>query len=233
MLDHPRTAPYAFGALLQELAAEPDVLHTLDSVVVLAVDTIPGCDWAGVTVRHGKEFTTPAATAPVVNELDQAQYDLSQGPCVDAVRLDGTFLIEDMASETRWPDWAPVAHRLGVGSSLSVRLAAPKGTVGGLNLYAKNPRGFDDDDVNVAHHYATHAGAALAIANEVTNLQTALQTRHSIGAAQGILRHRHGLTLDQGFKVLVRVSRNNNVRLRELADMVIEANGLPAQFMGD
>lgn len=230
MPDDTRARPRPYASLIQDLAAQPDTAHTLQSVVDLAVATVAACDWAGVTVRRGKTLATPASTGAVVNEVDQLQYDLVEGPCIDAVWADDTYRIDDMATESRWPVWAPGAHRLGIGSSLSVRLATTDDTIGGLNLYAREPGAFDDDDVQLAHEYARHAAAALAVAHEVTTLRTALQTRHGIGVAQGILRARHRLTLDQTFTVLVRVSRDNNLRLAELADLVIEANGLPDRF---
>lgn len=230
MSDDPRVPAGSYTSLIQDLAAQPDVGHTLQSVIDLAVETIPACDWAGVTVRRGKKLMTPAATGAVVTEVDQLQYDLAEGPCIDAVWAEDTYRIDDMATESRWPAWAPGAERLGIGSSLSVRLATSDDTIGGLNLYARATAAFDDDDVQVAHEYARHAAAALAVAHEVTTLRTALQTRHSIGVAQGILRARHRLTLDQTFTLLVRVSRENNLRLTEVADLVIESNGLPERF---
>ena len=224
--------PQRFTAtLLRELAAQPDVVHTLQGVVELAVETIPGCEQAGVSVRQGRKLTTRASTAAVVDEADQVQYDLWQGPCVDSVWVDDTYLVDDMSEETRWPDWAPAAHRLGLRSSLSVRLATPKEIVGSLNMYGAHPRAFDEDDVVIAHTFADHAAHALVVAQEVTTLRTALQSRHRIGVAQGILRRRYGMTLDQSFTLLVRVSRDNNVRLRDLADMVVEDNGLPSRFV--
>lgn len=233
MSDQSHASMQSLSVLLEELAAQPDVSHTLESIVDLAVATIPACDFAGVTVRRGKKLMTPASTGVVVDEVDQLQYDLWQGPCVDTVWIDDTYLVPDMATENRWPDWAPAAHRLGIGSSLSVRLSTADDTIGGLNLYSRTAGAFSDDDVQIAHEYARHAAAALALAHEFTTLQTALQTRHVIGVAQGILRHRHGLTLDQSFSVMVRISRHHNVKLRDLAQIVVDSNGLPARFVGD
>jgi transcriptional regulator with GAF, ATPase, and Fis domain len=227
---HNPLQPNSITGLLDELAAQPDFGHTLDSVVSMAVDTIPGCDWAGLTVRRGKSLVTPASTGAVVNEVDQLQYDLNEGPCIEAVWDENTLLIDDMSTEARWPTWAPRAQQAGVQSTLSVRLASTKDFIAGLNLYSMKPHAFDDDAVQVAHQYATHAASALAVSHKFSTLQTALQTRHTIGMAQGILRRRHGLTVDQAFQVLVRVSRDNNVLLRDVAAMVVEANGLPERF---
>lgn len=219
------------AALVQELASSGTEQQTLQAVVDQAVRSVPGCRWAGVTVRAGRRLETPAATDPLVVRVDELQYELREGPCVDAVWADDTYLIDDMAQETRWPRWCPGALELGVRSVLSVRLSAHDQLVGGLNLYAPETHAFDDDDVQIAHSYADNAASVLTVSNRVEGLRTALQTRHSIGLAQGVLVHRHELTVDQSFAVLVRVSRDNNVKLRDLAALVVEHRGLPPEMV--
>ena len=221
--------PYT-AALLQHVVDEPEEARTLQGIVDLALATITSADSAGITVRRGRKLTTPAWTHDVVVAVDQAQYDLGEGPCIDAVWADDVYRIDDLGSETRWRRWAPAALELGVVSMLSIRLTTPRDVVGGLNFYAGRAHAFDDDDAQVAHGFAEHAAPALALTQELDGLRSALQTRHRIGAAQGVLRARHGVTLDQAFTVLVRISRDNNTPLRDVAARVVEANGLPAEF---
>ena len=58
---------------------------------------------------------------------------------------------------------------------------------------------------------------------EVEGLRAALETRHTIGLAQGILMARHTLTVAQAFDYLRRRSQSDNVKLREIAvDLVAE-----------
>ncbi len=56
----------------------------------------------------------------------------------------------------------------------------------------------------------------------ITGLETALGTRHRIGAAQGILMERHRLSLHQAFTVLQRYSRTSNEPLSDVAAQVVE-----------
>jgi hypothetical protein len=54
--------------------------------VTAAVETAPGAQHAGLTVVTARrEVVTPAATGDVVREVDRAQYETGQGPCLDAV----------------------------------------------------------------------------------------------------------------------------------------------------
>ncbi len=212
----------AFARISQELLAEPRFEMTLQRVVDLAVETIGGCDFAGISLRRGAKVETPASTDPVVDRLDQAQYDLQEGPCLDAIWVEDIYRIQDMAREQRWPHWAPMAAAAGIGSTLSVRLSTEDDVVGGLNLYSRRVEGFDDEAIITAHIYATHASSAIALTNEIDTLTTALQSRHAIGVAQGLLMFRYGLDEQSAFQVLRRLSSHENVKLRDIAGRVIQ-----------
>jgi transcriptional regulator with GAF, ATPase, and Fis domain len=211
----------SFARISTELLSEPRFDPTAQRVVDLAAETIAGCDYAGISIRRGNVVETPASTDVVVDQLDQAQYDLQEGPCLDAIWVDDTYRVRDMAHEGRWPNWAPKAAAAGIGSTLSVRLATDKNLVGGLNLYSRTVDAFDDDAVLAAHIYATHASSAMALTEEVEGLKTAIQSRHAIGIAQGMLMLRYGLDEDASFQVLRRLSSHENVKLRDVAARVI------------
>jgi hypothetical protein len=211
----------AFARISQELLALPEVEHTLQEVVDLAVQNIDGCDFAGISMRRGNKVDTPAATDPLVDQLDGWQYELHEGPCLDAVFVDDVLVIEDMNSEDRWPRWSPRAASLGVQSVLSVRLATANDVVGGLNLYSKSLFAYDEDQILTASIYAVHAANAIAATGEIGGLNTALQTRHRIGMAQGLLMQRYQLDEERAFRFLARISQDANVKLHDVATKVI------------
>ncbi|HEX7133710.1 MAG TPA: ANTAR domain-containing protein [Iamia sp.] len=57
---------------------------------------------------------------------------------------------------------------------------------------------------------------------EVAHLRVALESRDVIGQAKGILMERHGIGADEAFARLVTMSRSGNVRLREIAENLVE-----------
>jgi AmiR/NasT family two-component response regulator len=64
-----------------------------------------------------------------------------------------------------------------------------------------------------------------AARREVEGLRAALETRHTIGLAQGILMARHTLSVAQAFDYLRRRSQSDNVKLRQIAvDLVAEVD---------
>ena len=213
----------SFAQIAEQLALEPVMDMTLQKVAELARDTVPGCDFVGVSIREGQgRVTTPAATDAKAEQADNLQYELGEGPCLDAIWEGDQNLIEDMSSEDRWPRWAPLAADLGIMSVLSTRLATGANVVGGLNLYSLSPHAFSPDSAITAHIYATHASAALTLITEIVGLGTALQTRHAIGVAQGLLMFRYGLDQESAFQVLRRLSSHQNVKLRDIAAHVID-----------
>lgn len=58
---------------------------------------------------------------------------------------------------------------------------------------------------------------------EVAGLRTALESRLVIGQAQGLLMARHKLSSETSFGVLVRLSQEHNVKVRELAAQLVAA----------
>jgi AmiR/NasT family two-component response regulator len=77
-------------------------------------------------------------------------------------------------------------------------------------------------DIQAPGHHATRQDLAAA-RREVAGLRAALETRHTIGLAQGILMARHTLSVAQAFDYLRRRSQSDNVKLRQIAvDLVAE-----------
>ncbi|MET7443041.1 ANTAR domain-containing protein, partial [Streptomyces sp. NPDC005568] len=58
-------------------------------------------------------------------------------------------------------------------------------------------------------------------------LSHALETRHEIGEAMGILMGRYGLSEETAFKVLKKASQDHNIKLREVARQICETGDKP------
>jgi GAF domain-containing protein len=212
----------AFAQISEELAREPNTEQTVQRVVELAQTALPSCDYAGFTLSHPDRLETAAATHPVIAELDEAQHELGQGPCLEAARTSETYLIRQTTTEDRWPQWSARAAAAGIQTVLSVQLTGPDQLHAALNLYSLTVDAYDEDAIITAQIYAAHAGTAIAAANQAENLQTAMQSRHLIGVAQGMLMQRYGIGEQAAFGVLSRQSQESNVKLREVARRVIQ-----------
>ncbi len=218
------------GRLARSLQDEDSLQDTLSGIVAAAVHTVPGAQHAGITVAQGRrELRTPASTAQLVIDVDNAQYATGQGPCIDAVREHRTLRLADMAREERWPDFSKRALELGVRSMLSFQLYVIGDDLGALNLYSGVTDAFDDESEYIGLLFASHAAVAMVGAQKQRDKDLALTMRDLIGQAKGILMERHRLDADQAFRVLARASQETNTKLTEIARYLAETGELPAR----
>lgn len=220
-----------FAERLAEVASLLDagsVHETLQRIVDLAVKTIPGCEHAGVSIVHGSKIATPAASDAVPLRVDAIQYEVGEGPCLNAIAESQTFKTDDLAKETRWPKFSARAQEeTGVSSMLAFRLFARGHTLGALNLYSKERAAFGEEADEIGVLFAALAGAALGAAQTEEGLKIALRSRDVIGQAKGILMERHRITDDQAFEMLSRGSQRLNIRLAAVAERVARTGESP------
>jgi hypothetical protein len=208
------------------------VQGTLQKIVDFAERAVDGCDAAGILVVEGGRVTTAAASSALVVVVDQMQIDADEGPCLDASTQGTTFYAVDLIDDSRWPTFAPSAVTAGIRSVLAYPLSAERASA--LNLYGRYPAAFGALDRAQGHLFATLARLALDSAEEratdekkTGNLVEALRTRELIGQAQGILIERERITADEAFDVLRRASQYMNVKLREVAETLVETGESP------
>lgn len=200
-----------------------DLDQTLARITAAAVEVLPEVEFASITIRHADgRLETSAPTDDLVLGLDAAQYEFREGPCYEAASETVHVASPDLASDTRWPRYAPVALAAGVQAQAGIRLFDATGSNGALNLYSRHRGSFEALD-GLGQLFTHHAATAIEYAREITHLQQAVQTRQVIGQAVGIVMHQYGLDDARAFAFLTRLSSHNNTKLRTVADQVIAA----------
>ncbi len=213
--------------LARRMQGEDTLEETLQAIVETAVDTVPGAQYAGLSVvEHRRKVHTRAGTDELVFQVDQAQYDTGEGPCLDAMYEQHTVRLPDMTAEQRWPEFTRRTSELGVASMLSFQLYVQKDTLGALNLYSSDKNAFGDDSEQVGLLFAAHAAVAMFGAQQEDHLLKAMSARDVIGQAKGILMERHKVTADDAFSLLVRASQHTNIRLVEVARRLADTGQL-------
>ena len=66
-----------------------------------------------------------------------------------------------------------------------------------------------------------------ALQDEIHNLDLALESNRNISAAVGIIMERLRLTQQDAFQVLVKTSQARRIKLRQVADEIVETGSLP------
>lgn len=199
---------------------------TLLRVAGLACE-VTSADMAGITLLVDGAPATGVFTDAEAPQIDAAQYEMGDGPCLAAFRDQRVYRIDSTAAEDRWPAFARDAAAHGVTATLSVPLAARGEGVGALNLYSRTAA-FTDDYVRQAEVFGAQAAIVLANAQVYwdarqlgENLQQAMRSRAVIDQAIGILMAGGGRRPDEAFQLLVRASQRENRRLRDIAGEIV------------
>ena len=208
--------------LARAVAAPRSAEEIFEEVTKAAVELIPGVDTAGILlITKGGKYESHAGTTDLPHELDELQHVLQEGPCLDAA-YDDLLAVNDFREETRWPAYSAAVAKLGVLSSLSMRLYTNERTAGALNLFGFEPTQWDSDKRTTGMVLAAHAASAIMTNRQGEQLQSALSTRDRIGQAKGIIMERYGVDDTRAFDMLRRLSQEGNTPLVDIAARVIE-----------
>ncbi|WP_165839505.1 GAF domain-containing protein [Rhodococcus sp. Eu-32] len=166
-------------------ACEHDVVA---EVTTGAADFLSAVDHAGVSLirRHGKRhtFEAMAPTGNIPQFIDELQELTGDGPCLTAIRDRTTVIVDDYATDARWPELTrKIVENSPVRSSLSMLLYTDQQAIGALNLDAETADAFDDDAVEHAEALAAHAAVGISAVRRDEQFRSALASRDVIGQA--------------------------------------------------
>jgi GAF domain-containing protein len=220
-------------ALARVVLTDRELPDVLTAITGLARRAMPGTEAASITLIRGDKPFTAAHDGQMALDADELQYERGYGPCVDAGRAGQMFLVDDMRTEQRWPDYAQHAAAHGVLSSLSVPLPFQGAIIGALDTYAGHAHAFGEQDVVLAEEVAGwvalaigNAEAAARTSEDLGQLRTAMMSRACIEQAKGILMERHKATEDEAFTMLAHASQRTNTKLRDVAAELVRTGAL-------
>jgi hypothetical protein len=103
---------------------------------------------AGIMVMSGELARGSLCSSDGVSALiEELQYTMGEGPCVDAYRQDRPVLEPDLANPavSRWPGFTPRAVAAGARAVFGFPVQVGAVRVGALNLYGDQPGALSDD----------------------------------------------------------------------------------------
>ncbi|HWN26178.1 MAG TPA: GAF and ANTAR domain-containing protein, partial [Actinomycetospora sp.] len=206
--------------MLRELNRVVLVDRTLDDVLAdvtrIAAAGIPGAEATSITLLRNDKAFTAAYHGEMALAADELQYEKGHGPCMDAGRGGVLLRIDDMKTETRWPDYvARVQAETGVRSSLSVPLPYQGNSIGALNNYSTQPAAFASPasiqaGLEVAEVVAVavaNADAHWQLGEQARNMRLAMESRAVIEQAKGVLMAQRHVSAEQAFDILREASQ--------------------------
>jgi GAF domain-containing protein len=222
--------------MLRELAqvafVDRSLPEVLGDIVAIAARGIPGAEASSITLLRAEKAYTAAHFGEMALAADELQYAHGYGPCMDAGRGGVLLRIDDMRTETRWPDY--VAHVLTatpVLSSLSVPLPYQGSAIGALNNYSTKPAAFASPEslragTDVAEVIAVavaNADAHAQLFDQARNMRVAMESRAVIEQAKGVLMAQRHVDAEQAFEILREASQRYNRKLRDIAAGIVES----------
>jgi hypothetical protein len=191
-------------------------------------------DEIAVQVTHAAARLVPARPEAAMCLLDRrGMLRPAAATGVSMATCHGPHLLGDeQCAPSRHSDLSTTAP----GSVLAVPITTGAAVLGVLTLTARLPQAFSVSDVAVSEYLAQQAATALthAAARKLNlELTSALESRTRIGMALGIIMTKGPLSPDHAFQFLRRYSQDNNRKLRDVADQIVETGQFPPTTSDD
>jgi hypothetical protein len=204
------------GALNELSAAGAEVVGVTGCGIMLMTDD----------VHRGSLRATDDVSAAV----EDLQFELNEGPCVEAYARQRPVLEPDLASPTvaRWPAFTPRAVEAGVGAIFGFPLSVGQVRLGALDLYRSTPGALGGEQQADARRLAAFIAIEMlglqsgAASGEVAQgLRTGADLRDRVHQATGMVAVQMGVGVAQALRVLRAYTIANSIPLREVADEVV------------
>ena len=197
---------------------------TLVAIATTAAAAVPGFDHAAISVMHTPTaWSVVAANSPTARTLDELQHALLEGPAAEVARTGQLVAAPRLHSERRWPRYARDAATEGVCAQLSTLVNVERSPVRGtLSLYSTTRDEIPPNTEPLARLLAAQAAIAMWSLQTIEGLESALASRTVIGEALGIVMARFDVSEDQAMQYLKRASSHGNVKLRMVAQQLVD-----------
>ncbi len=211
-----------------ENAAE--FLSGLSGLAAAAVSEVAGnAVECAVTLKLRRRPTTVAGSSDRAIRLDRIEQAVGDGPCIRALREMSPVIIDDVETDSRWPELTKKFAEAGVYSSLGVPLEINSEASAALNFFASRPGVFTPNvyDKAVGFGAAAHSTLRLSIRinsaeTRAEDLEAAMQHRTAINLACGVIMAQNRCSQSEAMEILTKVSSNRNRKLRDVATELIE-----------
>ena len=192
---------------------------------------IVGVNGAGVMLMSGDIPRGSLCTSNEVSHLiEDLQYTLGEGPCVDAYRQDRVVAEPDLADPVtrRWLAFTPPALQAGVRAVFGFPLRVGTVRLGALNLYRERPGPLSDDQhadalvvADVAARWVLEAQAGAPADAVAAELEVGADFHFVVHNAAGMVSVQQGISVTEALIRLRAYAFSNDRLLADVADDVV------------
>lgn len=211
-----------------------DIHRFLGELAEVSTTVVAAPVSSGISLRYDGNLLTFGASDARTETLDETQYRLGAGPCLQSLANGQVEQIVDTLLEERWPAYVEQAVGLGLRCSVSLPLTIGHETFGALNVYGFDQPGlFGPAERRELELFAAQAATTLRVAVRqvkdaalLAQMEASLHSRTVIDQALGIIMSQQRCTASVAFDLLRRESQNTRRRLRDLAaELVTRTTG--------
>jgi GAF domain-containing protein len=186
---------------------------------------------AGVMLMSGDIPRGSLCTTDEVSQLiEELQYTLGEGPCVDAYQQDKVVAEPDLADPVtrRWPAFTPPALQAGVRAVFGFPLRVGTVHLGALNLYRDLPGPLTGEQhadalvvADVAARWVLEAQAGAPVDRVAEELEVSADFHFAVHNAAGIVSVQQGISVTEALIRLRAFAFSSDRPLAEVAQDVI------------
>jgi GAF domain-containing protein len=185
---------------------------------------------AGIMLMAGDVQQGSVCSSNDVSALiEELQYTLGEGPCVDAYHDDRPVLEPDLAAATtRWLGFTPPAVAAGARAVFGFPLQLGGIRLGALNLYRDQPGPMDEEQyadslvlASVAANAVLAMQAHASPGNLATELEAGADFRFVVHQASGMVAVQLGVTVGEALVRLRAYAFGNSRLIAEVAEAVV------------
>ena len=229
-----------FVTLADTLVDEFDVADLLEQLVHATTELLP-VEHAGLLLLDEfNEAHLVASTSETTRLLEYFQLQSGEGgPCLECLRRGIPVSVDDLTTGAQqWPEFSRLGMKMGFGAVHALPLRLRQDVIGALNLFS-SPGRLTQTDLVVAQSLADMATIGILqqrtthrSAIEAEQLQRALNSRVVIEQAKGIMAEFGDLDMESAFAALRAYSRDNNLKIGEVAKGLVERSLKPSTVLG-
>jgi hypothetical protein len=192
---------------------------------------IVGVDGAGVMLMSGDVPSgSLCATDAVSHRIEDLQYTLGEGPCVDAYRQDRVVAEPDLAEPMmpRWQAFTPPALKAGVRAIFGFPLRVGTVRLGALNLYRDRPTPLTADEhanalvmADITARWVLEAQAGAPLDTVAAELEISADFHFAVHNAAGMVSVQLGVSVAEALIRLRAYAFSNDRMLADVAQDVI------------
>lgn len=215
----------------EPVAAAGGTMALLGRVCSVAVRTL-SASGAGISMMTDGGVRGVCAASDASSErLEELQFTLGEGPCIDAFESRRPVLVSSLADGAmrRWPVYAPTVHDGGVRAVFAFPLQVGAARLGVLDIFRERPGPLAADELRQALVLSDVTVAALLDqqeqmdgAGDRRNLDEAMERRVELFQAQGMVMVQLHVGLDDAMARIRAYAYAHSRRLDDVARDIVD-----------